>query len=92
MAWSAARGYQGRADLPWSVRFILGVLKDNFAEDMRMSEVHLLQESAGECFRADAKADTAVDAGAAATASTATAVMAGGGEGGRRGKGQVSFL
>ena len=69
-AWVAARGHAGRCPLPWSLRFILTMLADNFSEENRTVEVQEEGKDLGEAFRSDAKAEgqhVCVGAGSAST-------------------------
>ena len=54
--WSAAVGLRGRQRLPWSITFLLVLIKKGLAGEGRMVQVPSRVEDLGEAFRTDAKA------------------------------------
>jgi len=56
-ACAAAVGHFGRKGLPWSVRFLMLFLADQFNEERRAVVIHPVVRVVGEAFRADAKAE-----------------------------------
>ena len=56
-AWAAKMGRKGRAQLPWSVCFLLTFLADEIAGEGRVDKVSKTGKDIGVAFRADAKAE-----------------------------------
>jgi len=56
-AWSSAMGYRGKRIVPWSIRFILNFIAEEFGGPGRMVEVTTQSGDCGTAFMADAKAE-----------------------------------